>query len=282
MQAYSPGPPSPTAPNAPGSPLRKSFFGASFFTSPPEDDGDLPAETMHRKSWWGGDPSPPHRAPRNSEKEKYRSYKGKPGEETAPENKETSEGQSHGVYGKVEGKTRVGSRSLWFKEVREGAAEYHALGRVEKDMTKAEVTSEVGVVGNGSLPVGEDKTGELRMIDEELKAEAAKETGTGEYSTRALRKAKSLHSLNSNNSSKESQGSQGSTKLKKRWTLLIGKKSAPEVHMPIPGKRLTEDVAGSRFETAKKQQEERCAGDYPPIYRDGFVSSISPPHLYLS
>jgi hypothetical protein len=259
------------APNAPGSPLRKSFFGASFFTSPPEDDGDLPAETMHRKSWWGGDSSPPHRAPRKSEKEKYRSYKGKSGEETATENKETSEGQSHGVYGKVEGKTRVESRSLWFKEVREGAAEYHALGRVEKDMTKAEVMSEVGVVGNGSLPVGEDKTGELSMVDEELKAEAAKETGTGEYTTRALRKAKSLHSL-----------SRGSTKLKKRWTLMIGKKSAPEVHMPIPGKRLTEDVAGSRFETAKKQQEERCAGDYPPIYRDGFVSPIPPPHLYPS
>jgi hypothetical protein len=256
MQTCSPGPPSPTAPNAPGSPLRRSFFGGSFFTTPPEEVGDFPPENRRRKSWWGGDSAPLRRASRKTGKDKQSSHKEKSSEEPTTEQEETSEGQSHGEDEQV--------------ERRAAKVEHPEFGKVEKTLSRAEVESDGEVVGNGSFMVEGDETGEVRTVDEVLKVETAKMTETGD-STKSLREAKSLRSLNSNKSSKDSLGNTG---LKKRWTLMIGKKPVPEIQIPVPVKRLTEDVAGSRFETAKEPQGERCAGDYPPVYRDGFVSSI--------
>ena len=263
MQAYTPGPPSPTAPNAPGSPLRRSFFGGSFFTTPPEEVGDFSPENRRRKSWWGGDSAPLRRASRKTGKDKQRSHKAMSSEEPTTEQEETSEGQSHGEDDQV--------------ERRETKVEHHGFGEVEKNLTRTGVVIDGEVVGNGSFNVGGDETGEVRTVDEVLEVQTAKVTEAGDSTTRSLKEAKSLRSLNSNKSSKDSQGSTG---FKKRWTLKIGKRPAPEIQIPVLGKRLTEDVAGSRFETAKEPQGERCAGDYPPVYRDGFVSSISP-HINL-
>jgi hypothetical protein len=61
---------------------------------------------------------------------------------------------------------------------------------------------------------------------------------------------------------------------------MIARRSTPE-QIPAPSKKLTEDVAGSRFEAVKEPGGERCAGDYPSIYVDGFVSPISS-HIYVS
>ncbi|KAF9646179.1 alpha/beta-hydrolase [Thelephora ganbajun] len=263
MQAFGPGQPSPATANGPGSPQHRSFFGGPLFTSPPEEVGDPLAESR-RRSWWGGERASPlsRRATwseKKSGKEKQRSNK---------EQKEKSKGESQDERGQVEKmEVRVEATGEGAKEeVRKGAVESPGPGKAERDTTKAEVVGKVEVVGNGSLPV-EGKTGKVRMTDERLKAKAAEETQTEGDTARPLREAKSIRSLNSDKSTKESQGN---TKPgKKRWSLRIVRRPTLE-QVPMPSKKLTEDVAGPRFRAVKEPEGARCAGDYPPIYDDCF------------
>ena len=260
MQSLSAG---PSSPNAPVSPLHRSFFGGSFFTAAPEEVNDLSSESRRRKSWWGGerDSSLSRKASgidKRLEKGKQRSDK---------EKKTKSKGQNSDEKGgaeRAEVKLRADS-----DRVKEEAKQDAGSGKVEKSVTQVEVVDQL-VVGNGSLPIGEDATGEVHTMDKQPKAETTGKAGTGEDTARCLREAKSLRSLNSNKSSKD-----GAKSPKKSWSLMIAKRPPEHIHIPIPSKKLTEDVAGSRFESVKEPEGGRHAGDNPPIYEDGFVSSIS-------
>jgi hypothetical protein len=274
MQAFSPGPPSPVALDGRVSPVRRSFFGGSFLTAPPEEIGGLPPENKRRKSWWGGerDPSLQRRGSKVDEKpegEKRRSGKEKSNDEPSQEGKGTPKGQSYGEEGKTEEVVvKVKAKSQEVKGFGRGPTEHGGSGMVVEDVTTSEVVSEVEVVNHGSLPVdpavGEGRTGAVRMAD----TDTTERTETVEV--KALREANSSRSLKS---SKESQGSTKSGK--KRWSLIIPKRTIPErVRAPVKG--LTEDVAGSRFNATREPKGERCAGDYPPVYESGFVSAI--PH----
>jgi len=265
----SPGPPTPT--DRPESPQQWSFLGGSLFTSPPEEDGDLLTESRRRGSWWGGgkDSLLQRRASRTgkkSDKEGRCSDKETSKEKPAKVKKEESKGESKGEEDRgetVEVEENVKSEGPK-REVRKGDTEYP--GKVEKKHVRVEV------VGDGSLPVGKDRTGEVPAIDEQLKAETEDDTAT------PPRDAKSLSSLSS---SKSTKGSRGGTKPGgKRWSLMIPRKSTPE-DMPMPSRKLTDDVAGPRFETVKEPGE-RCAGDVPSVYIGGFVSHTPPTCLYIS
>jgi hypothetical protein len=269
MQMVSPGPPTPTTADGLE---HKSFLGGALFTSPPEEVGDLLTESKRRKIWWGGEKDSllPRRASRTEKKhDKGKQEKSK--EKFTKGIEENSLGESKGEGDKVE-KVEVKietENERPQEEARKGAAEHPE--KVEKAEARVEVVGKVEVVGNGSPPAGKDKAGEVRAMDKQIKVETA-ETETEDDIATSLRDEKSPRSLNSSNSTK---GSRGSTKPgKKRWSLMIARKSTPEV--PVLDKKLTEDVAGPRFEAVKEPEGERCAGDNPSIYVDGFVSSISP------
>jgi len=283
MQALSPGPPSPAAVNTPGFSRRGSFFGGSLFTTPPEEVGDPLTESRGRKGWWGveWDSSVSGRASRiekRSDNEKQRSDREKSNGTPAKQMKEKLKGESQGGKEKAEKtEAKVTAKNKGVKEEdKKDLAEYPGPGKAQKGGTKTEVVDEVEVVGNGSLPVGEDKVGE-RTVDKQPRAETAEKTEENDDVTRFLRESKSLRSFGSSKSTKESQGSSGPGR--KRWSLMIPRKSTPE-QMQMPSKKFTEDVAGPRFEAAKEPEGERCAGDYPPIYVDVFVSII-PSHTSI-
>lgn len=250
MQASGPEPPSP---GGPGSPLSRNFFGGSFFTTPPEEVGDMPIGNARRKSWWGGEKDSSHPikvsgVEKKPEKEKQRSDKEKSKDEPSKQKKTKSNDQK--------------------PDEKEGAERVEAKVQAKREGVKEETMR--GGVGNGPLPVGE-KMGEVRTVGKQFNAETTR-TVTGDYTARSLREAKSLCSLNSNQSNKDSGKS-----FKLPWSLIIAKRSTLE-QMPvtIPSKKLTEDVAGPRFESVREPAGERCAGDYPPVYENGFVSSIHP------
>lgn len=274
MQSLSPQPPSPTAVNEAASPQQKNFFGGSLFTSPPEEVGDLLTESR-RKSWWGGEKdSSVVRTSRTGKVDKEKQCSDK--EELKDKGtKESSKGGSQGQRDKVE-RDKVEAKGEGSKEeVQKGSTDHSEPPKVENGDTKLEAVGKVGAVGNRSPPVGEDKTGEVHTVDRKLKAETVGKTE--DAIARSLKNAKSFYSFNSSKSNQ----SWGSTKPgKRRWSLIIPRRSTPE-QIPVPSKRLTEDVAGSRFEGVKEQEGERCAGDYPPIYVDGFVSPIPSPRSHL-
>jgi hypothetical protein len=225
-----------------------NFLGGSLFTSPPEEAGDLLIESKNRKSWWG-ERNLSVSSLKKSDKEKQGSAKEKPKEKPAKEKKGRSKGDSEGEKDKVE------------------------MVEVMMDGARAEV------VGNGSPPTEEDKTGEGRTVDGQLKTSNTEETNIEDDTERSLRGSKSLRSLTT---SKSTQESQGSTKPSKRgWSLMIPRKSSPDV-MPMPNKKFTVDVGGPRFEAAREPEEERCAGDNPSIYLDGFVSFVPSPYFETS
>ena len=187
------------------------------------------------------------------------------------EKKEKLKGESQGEKESVEkAEVKFKAKSEGSKEeVQKGSVERSGPGKVEKDGAWAGIVGKVKVVGFGSPPVGKDNTGEVCTVDKQLNAETTEKTEDG--ATSSLRETKSLRSLNS---SKSTNKSQGSTKPgKKRWSLMIARRSSPE-QVSVPSKKFTEDVAGSRFEAMKEPGGERCAGDYPSIYVDGFVSSF--------
>ena len=272
MQFLSPGPPSPAIVNWPGSP-QKSFFGGSLFTSPLEEVGDPLTEGRIRRGWWGEerDPSMPRGTSRTwkSEEEKQCSDKEKSKERSAKEKKENSKGESQDEKVKV--------KSGGSKEEVQGPADHPEPGKDEKDDTEAEEAGKIEVVYNGPPPIGEDKRGEVRTADQQLKAETAKKTE--DDATCSFGGAKSLRSLDLSKPTNQNQGSTDSRK--KLWSLMITRRSTPE-QIPATSRKLTEDVAGPRFETVKEPEGERCAGDYPPIYTDGFVSPIPSPKIYVS
>ena len=268
-------PSTPTASNGSASPQQWSFLGGSIFTSPPEEAGDLLSESRRsRRSWWGEkDSSSPSKASR-TEKKSDKEKRGLDKEKFAKEKKERSGEESKGGKDKVE---RVAGSEGAKEEVRKDAIEYP--GEVEKDGPKVEVVGKVEVIGNGSHPVGKDKMGEACAMEEQLKAEVTEKTETEDDTPRSPRDVKSLRSLDSSGSTR---GSQGSTKpAKKRWSLMIARKSTPEA-IPTPSKGFTVDVAGPRFEMAKEPQGEICAGDNPSIYADSFVSPVPSAHIYTS
>lgn len=189
-----------------------------------------------------------------TDEEKQRSDEETSGEKPSKD-KEVSNGVSQGEKVKVE----VEVKGEGFKEeVQKDSADQPGPGRVE-------------VAGEESLPVWEGKTGEVRMVDQQLKFAIVEETE--DDTAGSLAGVKSLRPLNS---SKPTNNGQGNTKQgKKRWSLMIPRRTAPE-EIPVPSKKFTEDVAGSRFETTKEPETDRCAGDYPPIYINGFVSLVLP------
>ena len=262
------------AASGPGTPSYKSFFGGSFFTTPPEEVRDLSVENKRRKSWWGGgerESSPSSRASRKSEKEKQCSGKDKPRDGPA---KEQPMERSYGATcGAKNTEVEVGARD---EGVGNNSTDHPGSEGVVKGVTVTEVVGEVEVVGSGSPPVRGDGPDEAGMVpDKQLEVQITEKTETGDDAARSLRQAKSLRSLSSGKSNKEKRGNT----LKKRWSLMVGNKSAPEIPIPVRSKKLTEDVAGSRFETLKEPPGVRCAGDYPPIYQDGFVSSVPPSYV---
>lgn len=234
----------------------------------------MSAERKGRTSLWGGErySSMSRRASRSgkADKEKQRSdRKGKATKET----KENSKGESQGEKDGAE-KIKVEAESEGSKEeVQKGSADRPGPRKVEKDDIKAEVVGQVGMVGGGSPSVGEDKTSEVRTVDQQLKAETAGKTE--DDIAGSIGDGKSFRSFNSRKSANQSQGS---TKPgKRRWSLMIPGRSTQS---PVPS-NLTEDVAGPRFEAVKEPEWERCAGDYPSIYVDGFVSLIPSPYIYV-
>ena len=270
MQFLSPGPPSPTV-SGQGSPQYKNFFGGSFFTTPPEEAGDLFTEKKGRRSWWVGDSSMTRKPSKvlKADEEKQYSDKEMSGEKLSKEKKEGLKGGSQGEKVKVEKAKAKDKRSK--EGVQKGSADRPGSRKVENEVTRVEA------VGRESPPVAEGKTGWVRMVDQQLKVGIAEDTGDKDDTSGSLTDAKSLRSLNS---SKSTNSGHGNTKpSKKRWTLMIPRRATPE-EAPVPSKKFTEDVAGSRFEAAKDPAGERCAGDYPPVYVNGFVSLL-PPHNHL-
>lgn len=214
------------------------------------------AERKGRRSWWGGDSSTTRRPSKiwKTDEEKQRSDKETSGEKPSKEKKDGSKGDSQGE------KVKVGV------EVKgEGSEE-----EVQKGSTDEPDPERVEVVGKESPPVWEGETGEVRRVDQQLKFAIVE---TEDDTTGSLTDTKSLRPLNS---SKPTNNGQGNAKRgKKRWSLMIPRRTAPE-ETSVPSKKFTEDVAGSRFETAGDPEGERCAGDYPPIYINGFVSLVLP------
>jgi len=264
----------PTPTDRPESPLHRSFLGGSLFTSPPEEDGDL--FERRRGSWWGGGKDTllqrrGSRTGKKSDKEKQSSDR-ESSEKLAKAKKEKSKGESKGEEdggetAEVEGRTKCEGLQ---KEVRKGSVE--STNKVEEEGVRMEVVGKVEVVGGGSLPAGKDKASEVSTMDEQPKAETEDDTAT------SVRDAKSLPSLSSSRSTK---GSRGSAKPSgRRWSLMITRKSTLE-EVPMPGRGLSDDVAGPRFEVAKEPAE-RCAGDRPSVYKGGFVSYTPSPCLDVS
>ena len=273
-----PGPSTPPATSRPGSPQQRSFLGGSIFTSAPEEAGDLLAESRRRKSWWGveKDSLLQRRPSKIEKKEKQGSDKEKSREKLAKGKKEPREGSKGEKDRAEEVDVKIEAGSERAKgEAEKGAMEYPA---VEEGDPKVKVVGKAEVVGNGSLPVGKGEASKVDTADKQPKAETTK-IETEDDTTGSPRDAKSLRSLDS---SKSAKGSQGSTRpVKKRWSLMIARKSTPEA-VPIPNKKPTVDVAGPRFETAKDPVEgEVCAGDNPSIYVDSFVSSIPSTYIYV-
>lgn len=281
MQAITPEPSTPTVSDRPESPLQKSFLGGSLFTSPPEDGGDLSTESRRRGSWWGGgkDTLLQRRASRTwkkPDKERQSSDKETPKEKPTKAQTEKLKDGSSGDKDKVEAtETRMEVKNEGSgEEAKESATEHP--GKAERDDPELEVVGKVEVVDCGP-PAGKNKAGRVRMMEEQLKTEAEKTVGDDDTAT-LLKDSKSLPSLNS---SKSTKGSRGSAKPgKKRWSLMIARKSTPE-EIQIPGKQFTADVAGPRFEAKMEPEGERCAGDNPSIYVAGFVSSISSSYLHF-
>ena len=87
--------------------------------------------------------------------------------------------------------------------------------------------------------------------------------------------AKSLRSLNSRKSS------QRNTKQGMSRRFMVNTRGSNPEQIPVLSKEPTEDVAGPRFKSVKEPEGERCAGDYPPIYVNGFVSPIPSAHIYV-
>ena len=270
VRPVSPGPSSPT--DRPESPLHRSFLGGSLFTSPPEEDGDLLTESRRRASWWGGgkDSLLQRKASRTwkkSDKEKPGSDKESSKGKLVKAKKKRSRGDSKGeedggetveVEGKAEGEGLE-------KDVKEGSAD--SAKKVEKEAVRVKVVGKVEMMAGGSLSAGKDKANEVLVMDEQPKTETEDDNAT------SLKDAKSLPSLSSSRSTK---GSRGSAKPGgKRWSLMLARKSTPD-EVPIPSKKLTDDVAGPRFE-AVKEPGERCAGDYPSVYSGAFVSYTPSP-----
>ena len=279
MQPLNPQPPSP---NGPPSPLRGNFFGGSSFTTPPEEIGDISTETKRRKSWWGGEKASSlskkaSGIDKKPEKEKQNSGKEKPGYEPAKGKEAGSKGHNLDE-GTDWVRADMQTKSEQMKEgVKSKGQNLDEEGVDQAKITKVEVIGEV-VIGNESLPVGEDETNEVHTVDKQLKVETVKKTGTGDDTVRSLRGVKSHCSLKSNKSSKDSTKS-----FKKRWSLMIPRRSRLEqIPVPIPSKGSSGDVAGPRFGTVGEPEGERCAGSYPPIYQHGFVSSIPSSYPYLS
>ena len=264
MQFLSPGPSSPTAAGGPEFPQQKNFFGGSLFTTPPEEVGDLVTDSRSRRGWLGGEKgfSISRRVSRNEKanNEKQRYGKEMSGEEPTKEKKEDSKGESQDEIVRV-GKFKVKAKSEAPEE--EGVTEHTGLGEVEKD--------------DGTLPVREGDAGEVRAADQHPKSVIAERTGDG--TENSLRDPGSSRSPDPRKSTNQRRGSEKPGK--KRWRLMTAKRSTPG-RIPIPSKNLTEDVAGSRFQDVNDPEGERCAGDYPPIYVDGFVSLILSSHLYFS
>jgi len=100
----------------------------------------------------------------------------------------------------------------------------------------------------------------------------------GDDTARSLVDAKSLRSLDSRKSTNKSQ--RNTKQDTSRWSLTDTRGSNPE-QIPVLGKEPTEDVAGPRFKSVKEPEGERCAGDYPSIYVDGFVSPIPSARIYV-
>ena len=160
------------------------------------------------------------------------------------------------------------------EEVQKGSTDHPGPRKVEKDDTKAEAAGKVGVTDSGTPgPFREDRTGKVRMVDQQLKAEAEDDTA------RSLGDAKSFRSLISRKSTNKSQG--GTKPGKSRLSLAIARGSAPE-KIPAPSKKLTNDVTGSRSKVVRGPEKQRRTGDYPSIYVGGFVSLIPFPHTYVS
>jgi len=150
----------------------------------------------------------------------------------------------------------------------------------------------IGREGRGRWGVEEDKdspmsknaskTGGADKIEakseesrEGVRAETAEKTEDDIASS--LGDAKPIRSLNSRKSTNKSQ--RNTKQDTRRWSL--NKRGSNPEHISMPSKEPTEDVAGPRFEAVEESEGERCAGDYPPIYVDGFVSLIPSAHIYI-
>ena len=196
------------------------------------------------------------------------------GEKLSKEKKEGLKGVAQGEKVKVE-KVKVeaeGQDERSKEDVQKGSAHQSGPGSVEKEVTREDV------VGKESPPMAEGKTGWVRKVDQQLRVAISEETEDKDDTAGSLTDAKSLRSLNS---SKPTNNGQGNTKpSKKRWSLMIPRRSTPE-ELSALSKKFTEDVGGSRFEAARDPEGERCAGDYPPIYTNGFVSLFFPRHSHL-
>ena len=220
-------------------------------------------ENRRRASWWGGgkDSLLQRRASRTgkkSDKEKQGSDKEASKEKLANGKKEKLRGEDKGEEAggeTTEVKEEAKSEGLE-KEVRKASVD--STGKVEKEDVRVEVVGKVEVVGGGSLPAGQDKASEVPVMDEQPKTE------TEDGSPKSLRDARSLPSLSSSRSARSAKPGG------KRWSLMLARKSTPD-EVPMPSRKLTDDVAGPRFE-AVKEPGERCAGDYPSVYKAGFVS----------
>jgi len=269
MEFPSPGLPSPTAADGSTPHQQRSFFSVSSFTSPPEEVGDpLTERSGGRTRRGGGKDSLMSRSDSGTGK----ADKEKSKEKATKENRENLKGKNRGGECEVE---EVEAKGKWPKEdVQEGSTDHPGSRRVEKDDTKAEAVGKVGVVDSGYPPFGEDRAGEVRMMDQQLKAEAEDDTA------RSLGDAKSFRSLISGKSTNKSQG--GTKPGKSRLSLAIARGSAPE-KIPAPNKKLTDDVSGSDswFEVVREPERQRRTGDYPSIYVGGFVSPVPFTHIYV-
>jgi len=141
---------------------------------------------------------------------------------------------------------------------------------VEKDDTKAEAVGKVGVVDNGS---SQGRTDEVRMVDQQLIAEAKDDTA------RSLGDLKSFRSLISRKSTNKSQRG---TKPGKNLLSLVTARGSTQEQIPVLNEKLTDDVSGPRSEAVREPESQGHAGDYPPIYMGGFVSLIPFSHIYVS
>ena len=188
------------------------------------------------------------------------------------ENREIFKGENRSGECEIE-EVNVEANGEGSEDVQKGSTDHPGPRKVGKDDTKAEAVGKVGVVDVGSPPFREDRMGNVRMVDKQLKAEAEDDTA------RSLGDAKSFRSLISRKSTNKSQG--GTKPGKGRLSLAIARGSAPE-NIPAPSKELTNHVAESQFEVVREPERQRRTGDYPSIYVGGFVSPIPFPYIYVS